>query len=189
MTAATPISHSGPNGASDFHRPHRATDAQDRKEPAALFGRVDICRKTPELRNGRHIEDAHPEKERDADDDVRPSEDREDDQIRGEEEVHGRDEPLPPHAAGESAVGADDHDEQQRLPTGGVLLHFGPAVQKNERLARRLKKVIAGQKQKDGERQQRRRDRLSFLHLREGTQDTRQAALEQICGRGGAHWA
>ena len=73
----------------------------------------------------------------------------EDDEVRGEEEVDRGDEPLPAHAAGERAVRVDHHDEQQRLPRGGVLLHLGAAVEKDERLARRLEQVVRGQQQED----------------------------------------
>jgi hypothetical protein len=110
-------------------RPNRAPDAEDRKEPLALLLRIDVRGEAPELRDGGHVEDAHPEEEWHADDDVRARKEREDDEVRDEEEVDRRDELLPAHPMGERAVGLDDADEQERLSSGRILLHLGPAVQ------------------------------------------------------------
>ena len=71
--------------AAPAHGAERRADADDRKQPLAALGIVDVVGERPELRGHDEVEDADPEKERDADVHAGDAEQIEDDQVRRKE--------------------------------------------------------------------------------------------------------
>ena len=140
------------------HRPDPGAEAgahaDQRKQPLALLGRVEVGGKRPELRDDHQIEDAHPQEIGDADVQAGAERQQEQGDVRDEEHRHPLHELHAVHAGGEGTVGRHEKQQQQGLSGRRVALDLRAALAEDEDLAGGLEQVIRGQDQEHEQRHQ-----------------------------------
>ena len=154
-------------------RPGGHADHDDREQPIAGLLGVDVVGERPELRDQRHVEDADPDEEGDAD--IRHAgrhRRREQLDARDEEQRHAHQQPGAVDARREPAVERNESHQQQRLAGRGVRPHFGAAAEQNQRFANRLDDGIADQQDEYVDQHQHRRGAFTGADVGEQRQRT-----------------
>ncbi len=151
------------------HGADRAPPSDDREQPLALLGAVDVRGERPELRHHGVTEHADPQEERQADRQGGSRQDREHHEVRGEEQEHDDEQLEAPEPARETAVDVNHAHHQDGLCGPRVKLHLCSALQEDERFADRLEQVIGRQQQKGGQGHEGDGRRLFGMNLGERT--------------------
>ena len=152
----------------------RGPEADERKEPLAPLGAVQIVGERPELRDHHEVENADPEEERDADVHAGDAGEIEQQEVRGKEQRHTADQPEPVHGGCERAVRRHDREQQERLAGGRVTLHLRAALAQDQRLAHDLQHRVEREQAEDVCGEQQRAGALAGSYVG----DERQAAIE-----------